>query len=150
MTDSIEPGADVELELVIHDARGELVERTDDGAPFRCRIGESELPPGLERELAGKRQGDRFEVELAPEDAFGAHDPGQVISIPRSELPPDVDVSKGDLLPVLLEPEEGEEGEAEEIELEVVAVDEDAVTVDLNHPYAGLTLRFSGVVVAVS
>ncbi|MEO0651012.1 MAG: FKBP-type peptidyl-prolyl cis-trans isomerase [Planctomycetota bacterium] len=150
MTKTIEDGRDVELELIIHDANGELVERTDDGEPFRCRIGEAELPPGLERELAGKSTGHRFDLELPPEDAFGPHDPSQVISIPHSDLPPDVDVSVGDLLPVLLEPEEGEEGEPEEIELQVVAVDQDAVTVDLNHPYAGLTLRFQGTVVAVS
>jgi FKBP-type peptidyl-prolyl cis-trans isomerase 2 len=31
----------------------------------------------------------------------------------------------------------------------VVAVDEDAVTVDLNHPYAGKRLRFVGRVVEI-
>ena len=37
----------------------------------------------------------------------------------------------------------------EEVELEVVAVDDEAVTVDLNHPYAGKRLRFVGRVVEI-
>ena len=150
MSDAISDGCELELEMMIHEADGELLEETEDGHPFRCRVGAQELPPGLERELMGKSSGDAFDVMLDPEDAFGAHDPGHVISIPRSDLPEGEEVAVGDLLPLLLEPEEGEEGEEEEVELEVVAVDGDAISVDLNHPYAGKPLRFSGRVVSVA
>jgi FKBP-type peptidyl-prolyl cis-trans isomerase SlyD len=149
MSDTIRAGSELALEMAIHDGEGELLERTEEGQPFRCRFGESMLPPGVERELEGRSTGHEFDLLLSPADGFGDHDPAQVISIPRDELPPSTDVAVGDLLPVLLEPEPGEEGEEEEVELPVVAVDEEAVTVDLNHPYAGMRLRFSGRVVEV-
>jgi FKBP-type peptidyl-prolyl cis-trans isomerase 2 len=149
MSDTINAGSVLALELAIHDESGELLERTEEGTPFRCRFGEQELPPGLERALAGRSVGYDFDVELEAEEAFGPHDPAQVVAIPRSELPDDATPAVGDVLPMLLEPEEGDDGEEEEVELEVVAVDEDAVTVDLNHPYAGKRLRFVGRVVEI-
>lgn len=149
MSTPITAGTQLALDLAILSPDGEVVEETETAHPFRCQFGNSELPPGLERELDGKSVGHEFEITLSAEEAFGVHDPAQVISLPRAELPDDIEVAVGDLLPVLLEPEEGEDGEEEEVELEVVGVDGDAVTVDLNHPYAGRTLCFRGRVAEV-
>src|SRR3546814_539507 len=41
---------------------------------------------GLEEALAGKKAGDRFEVEVAPEQGFGKRHDGLVQSLPRSML----------------------------------------------------------------
>jgi FKBP-type peptidyl-prolyl cis-trans isomerase SlyD len=149
MSLAIQEGSRVTLLLEIQDGRGQALETATIDEPFVYYHGAGEVPPGVERALEGLRVGSEFDLVLAPEDAFGAHDPGQVIPIPRSDLPEDLEVAVGDWLPVLLEPEEGEEGEAEEIELPVVAVDGDAVTVDLNHPFAGQRLRFLGRVLEV-
>ena len=87
MSTPITAGTQLALDRAILSPDGEVVEETEAGHPFRCQFGNSELPPGLERELDGKSLGHEFEITLSAEEAFGVHDPAQVISLPRAELP---------------------------------------------------------------
>lgn len=135
----------VTLHLDTYSQEGEQLgsTREEEGEPILVLIGAGDLPLALEKALVGKQAGDKLELALACEDAYGPQNPESIIAIPRAELPPDVDVEPGDYLPLLIEPDE-EDGdlEEEEIEVPVVAVEDDAVIVDLNHPMAGLDLRF--------
>jgi FKBP-type peptidyl-prolyl cis-trans isomerase SlyD len=93
------------------------------------------LLEGLERALDGKRAGDKVQVQLEPEDAFGDYD---------AEL-------------VRLEPvERYGEGIAPGMEVEedggfyiVTDVAEGKVVLDGNHPLAGVAVRFSLEILAV-
>ena len=137
------------MTIAICDEHGKTLEQTEGDRPLVYIHGDGELPPGVEAALEGATVGTKLDLMLEVEEAFGPHDPAEVIAIPRAELPEDLDVKPGDWLPLTLEPEEGDDGDDEEVEVIVVAVDEEAVTIDLNHPYAGQRLRFQVEVLGV-
>ena len=127
-----------------------MLEQTEEDRPLVYIHGDGEIPPGLEAALEGATVGTALDLMLEIEEAFGPHDPAEVIAIPRAELPPDLEVVPGDWLPLLLESEEdGDDSEGEEVEVKVIAADDEAVTIDLNHPYAGQRLGFAVEVLAI-
>ncbi len=140
----IQDGCIVSLAFRVYDVDGTLLEESDASEPIIYVHGQGEIAPGLESALEGRRRGEHLDLTLEPEDAYGEYDPAELHAIPRSDLPADVALEIGDWLPLELEPEEGEEFAEgmDEVEVRVVALDDEAVTVDLNHPFAGKTLRF--------
>lgn len=144
MSLTIEPGRLVTLAMRVSNSEGEELERIDPNDPLSLFHGDGFLPDALESALSGKVAGDSVELTLDAEQAYGPHDPEQLVPIPKADLPEGLEVQAGDILPIELEPEEGDgpEAEAEEIEVPVVEVNDDAVVVDLNHPFAGQSLKF--------
>ena len=146
----IQKGSHVVLRYELYDREGELLETSEDegGEPMEYTHGAEEIAPALERSLAGKQAGDKVKVTLPPEQAFGAVDPGLIISVPRSEIPADLPLTVGEFLPVELEgsPEDIDE----EVEFRIVEVGEDEVVLDANHPLAGETVTFALEVVSVT
>src|SRR3546814_472418 len=87
----------------------------------------------LEEALAGKKAGDRFEVEVAPEQGFGKRHDGLVQNLPRSMLDSGAEPQVGARLKA--------QTERGPLDVVVTAVDADTVTVDGNHPLAGRPFR---------
>lgn len=132
-------GCVVRLELELRDADGEVVLSTDEEGPIEYLHGtEDFLLPGLERALDGADEGAELELELEPADAFGDYDYECLVSVPRSELPPDAEVVPGDLIPVEMQDDDGRD--LGEIEVRVDSIDGHSVVLDANHPLAGRTL----------
>src|SRR3546814_12393810 len=77
---------------------------------------------GVEEALAGKKAGDRFEVEVAPEQGFGKRHDGLVQSLPRSMLDSAAEPQVGARLKA--------QTERGPLDVVVTAVDADTVTVD--------------------
>ncbi|MFN2137384.1 MAG: peptidylprolyl isomerase, partial [Candidatus Promineifilaceae bacterium] len=105
--------------------------------------GHSNIIPGLESQLYGMSVGDKKEVTVAPEDAYGEFDPDRQDTIPRDILPADYEPVPGD--PLQLRDTQSNEV----FEVYVVEVDDDEVVVDFNHPLAGQTLNFAVEIVDV-
>jgi len=144
----IAPGSRVALRYRLFDGEGELVESSDDGELMEYVQGADEVAEGLERALEGKAVGDHVRVVLPPEEAFGAFDPELLVTVPRSEIPSEVELTIGDFLPVELE-DAPEDLEGEEVEFRIVEVGEDEVVLDANHPLAGETVTFELEVMSV-
>ena len=105
--------------------------------------GYEDVLPELEKALGGHQIGDVVGVELPPEDGEGEYDAALVRVEPRSALPPDVAVGgtlTGGSMPTFDE---------QPLEYRVVAIDEDRVVLDGNHPLAGKTLKLRCTVVEV-
>lgn len=145
----IQRGSHVVLRYELYDQGGELLETSEDGEPMEYTQGAEEIAPDLERALAGKQEGDRVRVTLPPEQAFGAVDPGLIVSLPRAELPPEVPLVVGEYLPVTLE-NAPEDLADEEVEFRIVEVGAEEVVLDANHPLAGETITFALEVVSVT
>ncbi|WP_407276109.1 peptidylprolyl isomerase [Halothiobacillus sp. DCM-1] len=128
----------VRLDYTLRDDDGEVLDSTANRV-FEYLHGYGNLIPALEAALEGKAEGERFSVVIEPEDAYGLHDPEAVVTVPRARFAPEVQVVPGNMVET-----QGPEGR---IELLILAVDGDQVTVDLNHPLAGLRLHFEGTVV---
>jgi len=108
---------------------GEMVDPGDDPLVY-LHGGYDDLFPKLEEALEGKTVGDKLEVTLEADDAFGEFDEELVRIEPRSSFPYDVAVGS-----------ECQAGEGEPI-FNVVEVNEEKVVLNGNHPLAGFRLVF--------
>lgn len=131
----------------ILDQNGELFEEGHDDEAIDFIHGYGELPSGVEAALEGKTVGDKIDVQLEGDNGFGTVDPELIIGVPRDELGEDVEIEKGDVLPVEIATDEGEV--TGEVEMIVVEVRPDTVFLDANHPLAGQKVSFSAEVTAV-
>jgi FKBP-type peptidyl-prolyl cis-trans isomerase 2 len=148
MTRTVGPNSTVALRYRILDLDGELVGASEGDEATEVALGQGDLPDEVEAALQGKRGGDAVRVETS--EPFGPHDPAELVSIPLDQIDGAESVQPGDLIPIMLEPEEGDESdEPEEIEVEVVEVNESGIVVDLNHPFAGIDLVFEIEIVSV-
>jgi FKBP-type peptidyl-prolyl cis-trans isomerase SlyD len=121
------------LHFTLLDQQGGQVTTTRGHDPRVYGHGTGGIVRGLEEALAGRKAGDRFEVEVAPEQGFGKRHEGLVQTLPRSMLGAD-DV-----------PQVGARLKAQTargpLDVVVTAVDDDTITVDGNHPLAGRPFR---------
>ena len=135
MTDTrIGQNTEVTLHFALHLENGDTVDSTFDKAPAVFKVGDGNLLPGFETALFGFKAGDQRKLTIAPENAFGQHNPQNVQVMPRSQFE-GMELSEG-LLVIF--------NDAANTELPgvVKAFDDDQVTIDFNHPLAGKTLTF--------
>lgn len=122
------------IHYTLRDTGGQVLDSTVNDEALAYLHGHGNLIVGLERALDGREEGDAFAVVIAPEEAYGAHDPGGLIDVPRSSLSEDVGIEIGNQVQA-----QGPEGR---IEFTIVNFDDEMVTLDGNHPLAGQTLHF--------
>lgn len=132
----IEPGHLVRIAYRIVDSDGRLLEEFTPDRPYEYRQGEGQIVGPVERALAGKTAGFRAEIAVSPRDGFGEYDPGLVGELPRKSFPNGANVAVGMKFNTL-----GEGGR--QLTVRVIEVDGETVSVDGNHPLAGLDLIFT-------
>ena len=118
--------------------------KLDDGAefdssagrdPIEVTIGGGMVIPGFEDALVGMAAGDKKTVTIASAQAYGPHFAKNVAEVERSRIPDDIDLEIGTTLLAT-----GAQGES--LQLTVVAIGDNTVTLDANHPLAGKDLTF--------
>ncbi len=120
---------------------GEIVESSEISGPISFIVGQGAIIKGLDAKLIGLETGDERTFAFPPEEAFGHPDDGPTKDIPRGEFPAgDVEVG--------LRFEAGVPG-GQTITLEVLAANENAVSVRMIHPLAGQEINMSVVVLGV-
>jgi FKBP-type peptidyl-prolyl cis-trans isomerase SlyD len=124
----------VTLNYTLTDDAGTVLDKSDDGS-FVYLHGASNIIPGLENALTGKTSGDELKVTVAPEEGYGERDDARKESVPREMFPTDTDIEAGMQFHA-----EGPGGQM--ITVTVIEVSDDTVTVDGNHPLAGVQLNF--------
>jgi len=112
------------------------------GKPARLNIGDRSLSPAFEAELAELSEGDKHTFTLNAVDAFGESNPDAIHYMDRSKFPSDIVLDVGVIVSFA-----GPGGS--EIPGIIREVAGDSVTVDLNHPLAGRTMKFELEVVQV-
>jgi FKBP-type peptidyl-prolyl cis-trans isomerase SlyD len=71
------------LDVELQDLWGNVLQKTEEPLLYLCG-GADGMLPALERALDGKAEGERLEVRLEPEDAFGDYDETLLRVEPRS------------------------------------------------------------------
>lgn len=122
-------------------ADGEVIDSSDGRGPLTYLHGAGNIVPGLERAMTGRQPGDRFEIVVAPEDGYGERHPGLVQVVPRVAFQGVDQVEPGMQFHA-----QGPQGP---MSVTVTRVEADEVTVDGNHPLAGVPLHFAIEVVEV-
>jgi len=129
------------LEYTLTDDAGELIDTSEGDTPLIYIHGTDSLIPRLETELDGKAVGDELKVHLKPEDAYGERDDEMLQTMPRTDLPEDVELEVG--MQFQAESDDG-------IHIvSVAAIVGDDVVIDANHPLAGVALNFDVKVIEV-
>lgn len=119
----------VTIHFTLIDADGQTITSTYGYDPLVYMHGKGTIVPAMEQALQGKSQGDKFEVEVAPEAGFGPHHPELVQTLPRSTYDGSGQLDVGSKL----------NGKTSRGVMRVVvtAIDSENITVDGNHPLAG-------------
>ena len=128
-------------------ATGEVLEKTPDDKVMKFKFGVGELLPDFEKNIVGLKAGDKFNFKVLATDAFGPVDPYAIFDIPKDTFENDGKIDEkmlqvGNQIPLT------DKDDNKHLGLVTLVMD-DAVTMDFNHPLAGVDLRFIGEVLEV-
>jgi FKBP-type peptidyl-prolyl cis-trans isomerase SlyD len=124
----------VSFNYTLKDSDGNELDSSEGSEPLTYLHGAENIIPGLEAAINEKAAGDSVTAVIAPEDAYDQRNEEQVSKVPRDKFG-------------------GIEGLAVGVQLQaqtpdgprivrVVDMDDENVTIDANHPLAGVTLHF--------
>jgi len=135
MTTPIADGTVVSLHYTLKDADGDVIESTDGHEPLQYLHGAGNIVTGLEQALLGKVEGDEVAVDVKAEEAYGLHDERGILQFPRDKFPPEPELEVGMVFAM-----QAPDGRTAPVR--IVSVEGDVVTIDVNHPLAGVDLHF--------
>ena len=119
---------------------GEELDSTRDREPMSYLHGAGNIIPGLETAMLGRSAGDSFKVTVAPEEAYGPRNEGNVQRIPIKRLGK-IKPQTGQVL--------GLQTQKGPVQVTVIKVGRFIVDVDANHPLAGQELNFDVEITAI-
>lgn len=135
MAIKIEQDRVVQLAYRIVDIEGHLLEEKTPENSYEYLHGRGQIVPPVERALEGKTAGFRAEVTVLPRDGFGEYDPSLVAELKRAHFPNGSQIDIGMKFNTL-------NPSGQTITVRVIEIDGDGISVDGNHPLAGLEVIF--------
>jgi FKBP-type peptidyl-prolyl cis-trans isomerase SlyD len=131
----------VTIDYTLTDDDGDVLDSSAGHEPLAYLHGAGTIVPGLESALEGKSAGDSLAVAVPPDEGYGDRDPDLVHVATRDQFE--------DLDEIGIGMQFRAGTEAEYMVVTVIGVEGDRITLDANHPLAGLTLNFAVKVVGV-
>ncbi|WP_293268704.1 peptidylprolyl isomerase [Neptunomonas sp.] len=122
--------------------KDEVLDGSKGGEPIPYLHGFHNIVPGLEKAMAGRSVKDHFRVSLTPLEAYGEIDEEKIYDVDRKLFAEMSELSVGLMCHMT-----NESGDDEVVT--VIEIDDDVVTVDANHPYAGESLTFDVDIVSI-
>ena len=132
----------VSMHYKLTDNDGEVLDSSEGSEPLAYLHGAGNIISGLEKALVGKVEGDSLQVKVEPAEGYGEVMPEliQPVDIAAFQGVETVEVGMGFEA-------EGPDGSIQSIVVKKVEGDE--VTIDANHPLAGVVLNFDVQIVDV-
>ncbi len=131
----------VSINYTLRDDNGEILDQSPEGQPMVYLHGVGGIIPGLEAELTGKVAGGEFKVSINADEAYGQPNENLIQQVPREAFPADMELAAGMQFQA--------QTEGGPMPVIITAVEGDSITVDGNHPLAGMNLHFEGSVAEV-
>lgn len=103
--------------------------------PLEFELGGGQVIPGFDNAVEGMAVGDNKSVRIEPEQAYGPRHEQLVQQVPKTALPEELEPEVGMAL-------QSQSPDGQVMTLVVTNVEDDSITVDANHPLAGLALNF--------
>lgn len=104
--------------------------------PLEFALGGGQVIPGFDSAVDGMTVGDSKTVTIQPDDAYGQRHEQLIQQVPKSALPEDMTPEVGMAL-------QSQSPDGQTMNLVVVGVEEDSITLDANHPLSGQALTFA-------
>jgi FKBP-type peptidyl-prolyl cis-trans isomerase SlyD len=118
------------IHYTLRDGDGNILDTSSGREPLTYMQGAGNLIAGMEEGLEGKSTGDKFKLKVSPEKGYGVKDDNLVQKVPRAAFG-DQKIEKG----MQFQTNKGQVVTVTETGLE-------SITVDGNHPLAGMELHF--------
>jgi FKBP-type peptidyl-prolyl cis-trans isomerase SlyD len=131
----VEKDAVVSFHYHLSDETGAEVENSRDREPMAIMFGHNNIIAGLEQAMVGHEAGDRFDVVVPPDQAYGERREDAAQRVPKKYFR-DADHLQPGMTTVL----NTKDGRQQMVT--VTKVGSSVIDVDTNHPMAGKTLRF--------
>lgn len=131
----------VSIDYTLKDDEGDVLDSSEAGAPLVYLHGADNIIPGLEAALTGKSAGEALTVVVSAEDGYGEYDESLVAEVERDRFPGADEIELGDQF-------QANTPEGPRM-VTVIGIDDEAITIDANHPLAGETLHFDVKIVEV-
>ncbi len=122
------------LNYTLKDKDNNIMDQSDDGT-FTYLHGAKNLIPALENALEDKQAGDKVNVVVEPENAYGHRDENKIQRVPKKMFPPEQELEVG-------MPFQSATPDGTAVNVVITAIEEHEVVIDGNHPLAGMTLHF--------
>ena len=140
MTMKIAQDTVISLNYSMFDKDNQLIDKNVDPIVYLHGGYDNILPP-VEAALEGKAVGDTVKVSMTAEEAFGEIDASLLREEDVGLFPPDIEVG------MMFETHDPETGHP--LQFRITHIDAGKVTVDGNHPLAGMAVRFEATVLDV-
>lgn len=127
------------FELRIND---EVLESNLEEAPIEFEYGSGELISGLEARISTMNEGETKDIKVPSSEAYGEYDEELTETLPIKDFE-GIDLEIGMVLEA-----DGNDGEI--FKATVTDVTKEDVTIDYNHPLAGVDLDFTVVIKSIS
>jgi FKBP-type peptidyl-prolyl cis-trans isomerase SlyD len=129
----------ISIDYTLRDAQNQFLNTSSDSESMVYLHGYENILPGLEKVLEGKTEGDTFTVTLSAADAYGERDESLILQVPLDNFEEVGTIKAG----MQFETSDGSRL------VTVTQVEGSTVTVDANHPMAGMDLTFDITVVSI-
>jgi FKBP-type peptidyl-prolyl cis-trans isomerase SlyD len=124
----------VSIHYTLRDNEGQILDSSEGGAPLTYIQGIGNLIPGMEEGLEGHSAGEKINIKVSPEKGYGVRNNELIQQVPLSAFGGQ-DVKPGMQF-------QAQSGQGAQI-VTVTDVGQESVTVDGNHPLAGVELNFA-------
>ena len=133
--------------LYIDSPAGELIEETQPEDPYTFIVGTGEQLEAFEKNILGLKAKDKFSFGILMDKAFGKVDENAIAEVPKNAFEHEGKIDESifkmhKVLPM-------KDGEGNEFKGVIIAIGEEDITMDFNHPLAGEDIWFDGEVVEV-
>lgn len=131
----------VSFHYTLRNPAGAVLDTSAGGEPVSYLEGAGQIIDGLDEQLRGVAAGTKTRVDVPAARAYGLPDPSQVQKVSRKLLPVTGELKIGDQF------QAGEDKYAPIVT--IVGLDTEQVTLDANHPLAGVDLTFDVEIISV-
>jgi FKBP-type peptidyl-prolyl cis-trans isomerase SlyD len=138
---TVEKDKVITIDYELKSADGEILDSSDENGALSYIHGAGYLVPGIENALAGKQIGESIQVVVPPADGYGEYNEELVFEVTKDDFEEGVEIFEGLEFQAEID---------EQVRLcTVVAVENDKVTVDANHPLSGEELHVRAKVLGI-
>ena len=121
---------------------GEIFDSSEGRDPLEFVVGSGQIISGLDAAISGMSLGDKRDVAVPCDQAYGQSNPDARQAVPRDQIPAEIPVEVGTQLQM-------QTPQGQVVPVTFAAVTETEVTLDANHPLAGQDLNFAIEIVGI-
>ena len=137
-----QPGSTVTIRFSIVLDSGATVGGPGHTTPLTFAIGKGRVLKKLEEGVLGMTEGEKRKIQISPAEGYGDYNQDMVLKVERKHFTPDIKLTPGRTV-------QYQNTSGERVNFVVREVNDQTVTIDGNHPLAGMNLNYEVELVAV-